>query len=96
MRSARSGACRSIERSNAPRVRARDHQDLANYGGDEMIAEAIRNGDLRRYAKDIEGDLRRVERVILVAVPVIVGSRLLPCVAALGKSPWWCADSPGK
>jgi hypothetical protein len=96
MRSARSGACRSIERSNATRVRAREHQDLANYGGDEMIAEAIRNGDLRRYAKDIEGDLRRVERVILVAVPVLVGSRLHPCVAAWGKSPWWCADSPGK
>ena len=38
-------------------------QDLANYGADEMIAEAIRNGDLRQYAKEIEGDLRKVERV---------------------------------
>ena len=37
-----------------------------------MIAEAIRNGDMRRYAKEIEGDLRRVERVNAVAVPVLV------------------------
>ena len=37
-------------------------EDLAKYGGDELIAEAIRNGDLRQYAKDIEGDLRKVER----------------------------------
>jgi hypothetical protein len=28
----------------------------------QLIAEAIRNGDLRQYAKDIEGDLRKVER----------------------------------
>ena len=37
-------------------------EDLAKYGDDELIAEALRNGDLRQYARDIEGDLRKVER----------------------------------
>ena len=37
-------------------------EDLALFGSDELIAEAIRNGDLRRYVADIEGDLRKVER----------------------------------
>ena len=37
-------------------------EDLALFGNDELIAEAIRNGDLRRYVTDIEGDLRKVER----------------------------------
>ena len=37
-------------------------EDLAKYGDDELIAEAIRNGDLRQFAKAIEVDLRKVER----------------------------------
>ena len=37
-------------------------QDLAKYGEDDLIAEAIRNGDLRQYAKVIEADLHKVER----------------------------------
>ncbi|EKX52826.1 vacuolar protein sorting 52B [Guillardia theta CCMP2712] len=38
--------------------------DLARYGKDDLIAEALRNeaSDLRKFAKRIEGDLRKVER----------------------------------
>jgi len=37
---------------------------LARYGKDDLIAEALRNeaSDLRKFAKRIEGDLRKVER----------------------------------